>query len=260
MAEMGRQGVLRPRPRYDRIGGAGDAFVDEPAGSRVTRQQRLGDRVEEDTVAVGRGAGERGERRATRVERAGRDQPRDRPRTDVIEVPGPAVDIIGGEGVAGADEYVPGVAGRRPRARSPPARALRNRDPGPQLPSQPPVVPFVELRAARLRPSVPRRTGRRPAIRRRRPRRRVPAGIRACGRDPPGPSPVTPAPPREPGRRREFGSSHRRGCGDQVPRLEVGEQLVRRLLGSLVFGVTDPGGILGNLVGVGDAGEFLDLA
>ena len=58
VAEMRRQGILRPRPEHDRVGGPADAFVDEPAGSRVTRQQRLRDRVEEDTVAVGRGAGE----------------------------------------------------------------------------------------------------------------------------------------------------------------------------------------------------------
>src|ERR1044072_3260415 len=47
---------------------------------------------------------------------------------------------------------------------------------------------------------------------------------------------------------------------DQVPRLEVLEQLLRRRLGGLVFGVADPGRVLGDLVWVRDAGEFLDLA
>ena len=250
VAEMGRQGVLRPRPEYDRIGGAGDAFVDEPAGSRVTRQQRLRDRVEEDTAAVGRGAGERGERRATRVERAGRDQPRDRPRTDVVEVPGPAVDIIGGEGVGGADEHVPGVTGRALETDRRRTRALRNRDPGTQLLPQPPVVPFVELRAARSgRQFLGEREDAR-AIRRRRPRRRVPAGIPSVRAWPAQAVPgktiaaararaaasVRLKPPRQ---RRESGPAARgtRSASAPTPR-------------RFRFGVADELGVLGRLVGV----------
>ena len=250
VAEMGRQGVLRPRPEHDRVGGAGDAFVDEPAGSRVTRQQRLRDRVEEDTVAVGRGAGERGERRAARVERAGRDQPRDRTRTDVVEVPGPTVDIIGGEGVGGADEYVPGVTGRALETDRRRPRAVRNRDPGTQLLPQPAVVPFVELRAAR--------PGRQFLGEREDHARSVVGDpgaefLRAFR----GARVARPGGAGEDNRRRESqgggersARSHRGSGGNQVPLLEVLDQLLGRLLGGFSFGVADELGVLGRLVGV----------
>ena len=42
--------------------------------------------------------------------------------------------------------------------------------------------------------------------------------------------------------------------------LEVGEDLLRRLLGRLVLGLDHQLGVLRRLVGVGDAGELLDLA
>src|SRR5262249_30489916 len=108
--------------------------------------------------------------------------------------------------------------------------------------------------------SVLQRTGTPPTSRRRRSPRTVPAGIRGYARAPPRPQRETPAPPREPGRRRGLGSSHGGRGGNQVALLEVGEQLLGRLLGRLVFGVGDEVRVLGHLVGVRDAGEFLDLA